>query len=213
MSGQYSQPALDRGSPCRSGAAARAAARAPQRGEFAERFPTDLELMSDYGVSRQTVRDAVRRLADEGLIQRERGAARPSPAHLRAGGRHAREPVRVRRGGSHEQTSATREARLCTDARVAAILGLRLLSRLSTSTASARRSRAARARSLVVAGAHRRGAARDRLARTGIYVELVARCGVKLRSGSERLRPVIPPAPDRRALGFRRIRRRCQSRV
>ncbi|MGH2849446.1 MAG: GntR family transcriptional regulator, partial [Solirubrobacteraceae bacterium] len=38
------------------------------------------------------------------------------------------------------------------------------------------------------------------LTRTGIYLELQARCGVVLRSGSERLRPVVPGRADRRAL-------------
>ena len=42
-------------------------------GEFDERFPTDQELVEAYGVSRQTVREAVRRLADDGLLARERG--------------------------------------------------------------------------------------------------------------------------------------------
>src|SRR5579863_2169952 len=42
-------------------------------GEFGERFPTDTELTESYRVSRQTVRDAVRRLAEAGLVQRERG--------------------------------------------------------------------------------------------------------------------------------------------
>ena len=42
-------------------------------GEFAERFPTDHELMDTYGVSRHTVRDAVRRLHDEGVLERARG--------------------------------------------------------------------------------------------------------------------------------------------
>ncbi len=37
------------------------------------RFPTDSELVEHYGVSRQTVREAVRRLSGEGLLDRERG--------------------------------------------------------------------------------------------------------------------------------------------
>lgn len=41
--------------------------------EFDARFPTDAELVEDYGVSRQTVREAVRRLSAEGLLERERG--------------------------------------------------------------------------------------------------------------------------------------------
>jgi GntR family transcriptional regulator len=42
-------------------------------GEFAVRFPSDVELVESYGVSRQTVREAVRRLQHEGLIERARG--------------------------------------------------------------------------------------------------------------------------------------------
>ena len=42
-------------------------------GEFVERVPTDHELMESYGVSRHTVREAVRRMTDEGLVERERG--------------------------------------------------------------------------------------------------------------------------------------------
>lgn len=42
-------------------------------GELDERFPTDEELRHQYGVSRQTVREALRRLQGEGLIVRQRG--------------------------------------------------------------------------------------------------------------------------------------------
>jgi DNA-binding GntR family transcriptional regulator len=38
------------------------------------RFPTDLELCGRFGVSRNTVREAVRALQEEGLIVRQRGA-------------------------------------------------------------------------------------------------------------------------------------------
>jgi GntR family transcriptional regulator len=42
-------------------------------GEFDGGFPTDDELRRHYGVSRQTVREAARRLQDEGVIVRQRG--------------------------------------------------------------------------------------------------------------------------------------------
>jgi GntR family transcriptional regulator len=42
-------------------------------GEFADRFPTDEELVETYSVSRHTAREAVRRLAQEGVVVRERG--------------------------------------------------------------------------------------------------------------------------------------------
>ena len=44
-----------------------------EAGEFVERFPTDLELTEGYGVSRHTVREAVRHLNKTGLLRRERG--------------------------------------------------------------------------------------------------------------------------------------------
>lgn len=44
-----------------------------EAGEFDDGFPTDLELTSDYGVSRHTVREAVRKLNQDGLLRRERG--------------------------------------------------------------------------------------------------------------------------------------------
>ena len=44
-----------------------------EAGEFDDSFPTDLELTTDYGVSRHTVREAVRQLNKDGLLRRERG--------------------------------------------------------------------------------------------------------------------------------------------
>ena len=42
-------------------------------GEFGDDFPSDKELTDHYSVSRQTVRDAIRQLAADGLVRRERG--------------------------------------------------------------------------------------------------------------------------------------------
>ena len=42
-------------------------------GEFAQRFPTDKEMIERYQVSRQTVREAVRRLEADGIVVRHRG--------------------------------------------------------------------------------------------------------------------------------------------
>ena len=41
--------------------------------EFDERFPTDSELVEQYGVSRHTVREAIRHLNKTGILRRERG--------------------------------------------------------------------------------------------------------------------------------------------
>lgn len=51
-----------------------------ESGEFADRVPGELELVEEYGVSRHTVREAMRRLRADGVIQSSRGrssVARP----------------------------------------------------------------------------------------------------------------------------------------
>jgi GntR family transcriptional regulator len=44
-----------------------------EAGEFADGFPTDNQLMAQYDVSRHTVREAVRRLHEAGVVERTRG--------------------------------------------------------------------------------------------------------------------------------------------
>ena len=41
--------------------------------EFGARFPTDMELVQQYGVSRHTVREALRQLGSSGVLERQRG--------------------------------------------------------------------------------------------------------------------------------------------
>lgn len=67
-------PAVDRRSPLPLWAQVLADLRARvAAGEFEDGFPTDEELRAHYGVSRQTVREAARRLQDEGVLVRSRG--------------------------------------------------------------------------------------------------------------------------------------------
>jgi GntR family transcriptional regulator len=61
-------------------------------GDLSGRLPTEPRLAADYGVSRQTVREAIRRLRDTGLLTAERGrgtfvreAAPAPPTEERAG--------------------------------------------------------------------------------------------------------------------------------
>jgi len=172
------------------------------RGEFSERFPTDGELMRGYGVSRQTVRDAVRRLADEGVVVRERGRGthvRPAAFEHAAGTLESLFEYIEARG--LRQTNVTRACDERTDPRVAPLL------ELDTGAALVYIERVrlvdgeplALDRSWLPAQLARPLLDTD-LTRTGIYVELVERCGMTLRSGSERVRPVVPSPQDRRLL-------------
>jgi GntR family transcriptional regulator len=49
--------------------------------EFTGRFPTDQELVTEYDVSRHTVREALRRLSDDGVLERHRGRGTFLVAH------------------------------------------------------------------------------------------------------------------------------------
>lgn len=43
-------------------------------GEYVDRFPTEMDLTAEFDVSRATVREAIRRLKDEGLLDARRGS-------------------------------------------------------------------------------------------------------------------------------------------
>jgi GntR family transcriptional regulator len=173
-------------------------------GEFDEHFPTDLELVAAYGVSRQTVREAVRRLADEGLLARERGRGtrvrtlefEHTPGTLEglfhqveAQGATQTSIVRVREQTTDGETA--RRLELPSGAQLVHIERLRLADgeplALDRSWLPARVARGLLGASLTHAG---------------LYDELARLCGVTIMGGSERVRPVVPTASERRALGI-----------
>jgi GntR family transcriptional regulator len=171
-------------------------------GEFDERFPTDHELVDTYGVSRQTVREAVRRLADDGLLARERGRGtrvRPVEFEHAAGTLeglfHQVEALGV------TQTSVVRVREETADAAIARRLKLTDRARL----VHIERLRLAAGEPLAVDRSWLPARVAHRLleaplTHAGLYDELARLCGVKIDRGVERVRPVVPTRAEQAAL-------------
>jgi len=172
------------------------------RGEFDRQFPTDAQLSSDYGVSRQTAREAVRRLQQDGVVVRTRGRGTTlnripleQPLHslysmatsLRAQGIAERVEVRER------------VVRAVADAD-AGVLGLEqgadvlYVERLRF----ADREPISWERSWLPAEVGR-GLLEADLA-GGLYDALATHCGVRATGGWERIQPVVPSRAERRLL-------------
>lgn len=174
-------------------------------GDFAEHFPGDGELMEAYGVSRHTVREAVRRLADAGLVVRERGRG----THVTTPG--IEQPLgtlyslyRSIESQGYEQHSIVRVLDERTDADAADVLGLDAdeplvyLERLRQADGRA----VALDRSWLPADLARPLLDCD-FSRTALYAELAERTGVQPCSGWERIHPELPTPEQRSALGIR----------
>jgi GntR family transcriptional regulator len=170
------------------------------RGEFAERFPTDSELVAQYTVSRQTVREAVRRLSDEGRLERTRGRGTRVTTFEQVAGSLESLYEQVRRQHGSQQSEVRSRAAL-TDPSVAARLGLAPDAEL----VHIERLRLADGEPLALDRAWlpatlARPLLSADLTDTGLYVELVRRCGIEDLHGRERIRPLVPSRADREAL-------------
>ncbi len=165
-------------------------------GDYDAHFPTERELMAAYGVSRNTVREAVRRLGAEGLIERHRGrgtqirrAELEQPLGALYSFFHAIESQGM------EQVSQVRALEVRRDAEVARRLGLAnhadlvYLERLRL----ADNAPLALDRSWLPAELTR-PLLRVDFSRTSLYRELAVRCGIGPLGGEERIRPAIPSA-------------------
>ncbi|MCU4185138.1 GntR family transcriptional regulator [Acidiferrimicrobium sp. IK] len=174
-------------------------------GEFAEGFPGDVELTSQYRVSRQTVREALRRLQQEGVIERGRGRGtfvRQRPVEQQMGTLYSLYRSAEEQG--FVQESQVRFLEVRRDPEAAAMLGrgpadpLVYLERvrmidghpvvLDCSWLPAQL-----ASPLLDADFHR----------TALYQEMDARCGLRPDAGWERVSPVLPTPEQRALLGMR----------
>jgi GntR family transcriptional regulator len=172
------------------------------RGEFESHFPGDEELRAQYGVSRHTVREAVRQLQAEGVIERGRGR-----------GTFVRQRVIEQPMGSFYslfrsveaqgfvQRSIVRRLEERRDEDAAAMLGcapdepLVYLERLRLADGEpvvldCSWLPATLARPLLQAD----------FTRTALYRELHVRCGIEANAGWERLSPVLPGPAQRELL-------------
>lgn len=173
-------------------------------GEFEVAFPTDRQLIDEYGVSRHTVRDAVRRLQEEGLLERERGRG----TFVRAP--DIEQPVGVLyslfrsvEDQGYEQRSTVLELDRRTDAEAAGHLGLPP----STALVYLRRLRMADATPIAIDELWLPARIAAPLLsvdfeHTALYVELDARCGVRPTGGWERIHPALPTPEERELLGI-----------
>ena len=68
-----------------------------EAGEFAETFPAEMSLVAQYGVSRNTVREAMRRFRTDGVVVAARGGAPDWQLRPRSSSPSARFTVSSRR--------------------------------------------------------------------------------------------------------------------
>lgn len=172
-------------------------------GEFAAAFPGETALVAQYAVSRQTVREALRRLRSEGLVTAERGRAprlaqRPQFTQPLGALYSLFSSVEAR---GMEQRSEVRRLDVVADGVVAARLGLEE----STALLYLERLRLAGGQPLALdrvwlPAAPTRHLLEADFTHTSLYDELATRCGIRLSGGQEQIRAVTGTAAERRTL-------------
>jgi GntR family transcriptional regulator len=173
--------------------------------EFAASFPGELALVAEYGVSRHTVREALRRLREEGLVIAGRGRTprRAEPTEIEQPLGEIFSLFSAVEATGRVQRSVVRTLDVRADGVVAARLGLEE----STPLVHLERLRLADAEPLAVD----RVWLPERLAaplldvdfgRTALYTVYASRCGVHVTGGSERVRAVLPGSGERELLAI-----------
>jgi len=174
-------------------------------GEYGERFPTESELTTEFDVSRATVREAVRRLRAEGLLDARRGSGTfvvrrqldepvlGTPELARAIiGAGLEEESRVRHFA--EGPAGPAAADFLEIAAEATVVWIERLRVAGGHPLALDRS------AVALSAAGRRALLRADLARGSLYEALAEGCGVRVTGGRERVRAVECSADDRRTL-------------
>lgn len=168
-------------------------------GEFADAFPGEMALVQEYAVSRHTVREALRRLRESGLVDAARGRApKVADSEITQPQGALYSLFSSVEASGHHQRSIVRKLDARADGTVAFRLGLEE----STPLIYLERIRFADETPLAM----------DRVwipariaaplldadfTQTSLYRELDRRCDVRLTGGHEEVRAVIPTAAER----------------
>ncbi len=172
-------------------------------GEFERGFPAERDLIEQYDISRHTMRDAMRRLHAEGLIDRERGRGtfvRKTPIEQRVGALYSL--FRSIEDQGFEQRSKV----LALDERQDLLVAQQLGMRSNTKFVYLHRLRYADDTPIATDEAWLPSALAGALLRadfdhTAVYDQLEIRCDIRPGAGWERLHPTIPTIDEQALLG------------
>lgn len=177
-----------------------------EAGEFAESFPTDLELTEHYEVSRHTVREAIRHLNKTGVLKRERGRGTVvNRAEFEQSLGTLYSLFQSVESAGVEQASEVVRCEVVVDSVAAAQLGVDE----SRELILLERVRLAGGSPLAVDRAWLLREGAEALldvdwSRTALYRELQLAGAAVPNQGWERLTPVVPSPADRKRLGLRK---------